>query len=110
MAPFLSGPPALPASVSEAAQYRCANRSFGPRFLAIAPGGLPSEVVLAPTAGPAAGGTALQFVPTSAIVKGMAVSGADIQPGTLVRADPTTTAAATSVPLSMPVGPGGVAF
>ena len=83
---------------------------FAQRFFAIAPGGLPSEIILATSISTAAGGTALQFVPTSAIVKGMAVSGTDIQPGTLVNADPTTTAAATSVPLSMPVGLGGVAF
>jgi Tc toxin complex TcA C-terminal TcB-binding domain len=86
---------------------------FVQRFFAVTPSGLPSEVVLATTAGTAAGGTVLQFAPTSAIVKGMAVmavSGTGIQPGTMVDADPTTTATATSVPLSIPVGAGGVAF
>ena len=83
---------------------------FAQSFFVVAPSGLPSEIVLATTAATAAGGTALQFAPTSAIVKGMSVSGAGIQPGTIVASDPTTSATATEVPLSLPVGSVGVAY
>jgi hypothetical protein len=83
---------------------------FAQSFFALAPTGLPSEIVLATTAATAGGGTALQFAPTSAIVKGMSVSGAGIQPGTIVASDPTTSATVTEVPLSLPVGSVGVAF
>jgi Tc toxin complex TcA C-terminal TcB-binding domain len=83
---------------------------FAQSFFALAPSGLPSEIVLATTAATAGGGMALQFAPTSAIVKGMSVSGPGIQPGAIVVSNPTTSATATSVPLSLPVGSTGVAI
>ncbi len=79
-------------------------------FFAASSGGPSASFVLAATAATAVAGTTLEFAPTTAIQSGMSVSGNGIAPGTTVAlAGATTTATATTVPLSNAVVAPGVA-